>query len=76
MDVLFLRDLCLCIPFERTHLAYLFLQTSVAFGGRDLGDLYVTSAMWGDEEGSPEAGSLFRVSGVGQGIPAKKFVTK
>lgn len=43
--------------------------TSVVFGGTDYADLYVTSARTGDpKELLPEAGSLFRVTGLGKGV--------
>jgi D-xylonolactonase len=42
------------------------LTTSVMFGGPDLDELYVTSAGGGDrEKNGPDAGALFRVTGLG-----------
>ena len=50
--------------------------TSVAFGGSDLEDLYVTSASDGDNaaEANPAAGNLFRIKGCGKGRP--EFVSR
>ncbi|XP_064606966.1 regucalcin-like [Liolophura sinensis] len=53
--------------------------TSCCFGGPDFADLYVTSARYhlSDEEvgvNQPEAGSLFKVTGLGvKGLPANHF---
>ncbi|XP_007248948.2 regucalcin [Astyanax mexicanus] len=52
--------------------------TSCCFGGKDYTDLYVTSAYKGMDEESraqqPEAGCIFRVSGLGvKGIPPYAF---
>jgi sugar lactone lactonase YvrE len=45
--------------------------TNVAFGGRDLTDLYITSARTGMSPpalaAAPLAGGLFRLAGAGQG---------
>ena len=50
------------------------LVTSCAFGGADLGDLYITTASCGyddaDWKGHPEAGSLFRARTGAVGVPA------
>ncbi|MFZ3570726.1 SMP-30/gluconolactonase/LRE family protein [Streptomyces sp. BH097] len=47
--------------------------TACAFGGADLGDLYVSSARVGLEEPEPLAGSLLVVPGVGQGLAQAAF---
>ncbi|XP_030637207.1 regucalcin [Chanos chanos] len=52
--------------------------TSVCFGGKDYSDLYVTSASLGldDQElaKQPEAGCIFRVTGLGvKGLPPNSF---
>ncbi len=53
------------------------MMTSAAFGGPSLADLFVTSARIGDPAKLlPEAGSLFRVTGLGddvKGMPAVEF---
>lgn len=53
--------------------------TSCCFGGLDFADLYVTSARYhlSDDEvkvNQPDAGSLFKVTGLGvRGLPANNF---
>lgn len=52
--------------------------TSCCFGGRDYSDLYVTSACKGMDEADmakqPQAGCVFRITGLGaKGIPANSF---
>ncbi len=51
--------------------------TSCAFGGEDLGDLYITTARSGrsreDLEAQPLAGGLFRVRPGARGVPAFEF---
>jgi sugar lactone lactonase YvrE len=51
--------------------------TSVCFGGRDLTDLYITSASAGLSEGDlveqPYAGAVFVVPGAGRGLPGARF---
>ncbi len=51
--------------------------TSCAFGGPDLGDLYITTATSGLDEaalaGQPAAGGLFRVRPGATGVPALRF---
>lgn len=45
--------------------------TSAAWGGRGLDELYVTTAGLGAQAGKPQAGTLFRVTGLGaRGVPA------
>ena len=49
--------------------------TSVAFGGKDFKDLYVTSGANRDPKTLPEnAGSLFRVTGLGDGVQGAPMV--
>lgn len=51
--------------------------TSVAFGGRDLDELYITTARIGlsaeQREAEPLSGSLFRVQVPYRGVPANRF---
>ena len=51
--------------------------TSCAFGGERLNTLFVTSALAGLGEAElasqPEAGGLFSIAGIGQGLPAPVF---
>lgn len=47
--------------------------TACAFGGADLGDLYVSSARVGLEAPEPLAGSLLVVPGIGQGVAQAAF---
>ncbi len=51
--------------------------TSCAYGGEELETLFVTSARVGLDEGDlarqSEAGSLFSITGTGQGLPAPAF---
>lgn len=42
--------------------------TSAVFGGRDLSELYVTTAR-GREAADSHAGSIYRITGVGRGLP-------
>ncbi|MEV5596768.1 SMP-30/gluconolactonase/LRE family protein [Streptomyces sp. NPDC052496] len=49
------------------------LTTSCGFGGPDLTDLYVTSARRDLGDVEPEAGNLFVVSGVAQGLAGAPF---
>jgi hypothetical protein len=76
-----MSDFVLITPNKRLFIVFAgflvkkcYFQTSVAFGGQGLTDLYVTSAIWGDEDGSKEAGSLYRVRGLAKGVPAKNFI--
>jgi sugar lactone lactonase YvrE len=59
------------------HCPYQFPTTSCAFGGRDLTDLYVTTASDGLSHGEllkqPLAGGLFVCRGVGTGMPSPAF---
>eukprot|EP01102_Stenamoeba_stenopodia_P013466 TRINITY_DN4376_c0_g1_i1.p1 TRINITY_DN4376_c0_g1~~TRINITY_DN4376_c0_g1_i1.p1 ORF type:complete len:301 (-),score=55.06 TRINITY_DN4376_c0_g1_i1:100-1002(-) len=49
--------------------------TSVAFGGPDLSDLYITTAATIAKPEDTQAGFLFRATGLGvKGLPAPKFV--
>ena len=51
--------------------------TSVAFGGPDLRDLYVTSAVQTLEDGRKQGGQLFVVKDTGaQGFPGRAFQPK
>lgn len=51
--------------------------TSVAFGGQDLKDLYVTSCMRTTEDGEVNGGQLFVVKNTGsQGLPGRSFDRK
>lgn len=46
--------------------------TSVAFGGPDLNEIFVTTA-WKNGDKSPEAGHLYRITGLNSvGIPSVK----
>jgi len=57
------------------HFANADMITSCAFGGPNLDELYVTSARFG-ESILPQAGSIFRVTGLGagvKGLPMSKF---
>lgn len=47
--------------------------TACAFGGRDLTDLYVTTARTGLDRPHPLSGSLLVVPGLGQGLPQPPF---
>ncbi len=47
--------------------------TACAFGGRDLTDLYVTTARTGLDRPHPLSGSLLVVPGLGQGLPQPAF---
>jgi len=51
--------------------------TCAGFGGPSLTDLYITTAWEGasavERTREPEAGSVFRVSGVGPGVPAARY---
>ncbi|MEU9097876.1 SMP-30/gluconolactonase/LRE family protein [Streptomyces sp. NPDC048361] len=47
--------------------------TACAFGGRDLTDLYVTSARVGGTAPEPLAGSVLVLPGVGRGLPGFAF---
>lgn len=51
--------------------------TSVAFGGRDLDELYITSALLeiphAERPTAPQAGGLLRVKGLARGIAEPKF---
>ena len=62
---------------ERTLEMPVQFPTSMAFGGPELEDLYVTSALCeipADERHlAPLAGGLFRVRGAGRGLPEPKF---
>ncbi|WP_329095942.1 SMP-30/gluconolactonase/LRE family protein [Streptomyces sp. NBC_01439] len=49
------------------------LTTACGFGGTDLTDLYVTTARRAPEHDEPLAGSVFVVSGAGQGLAATPF---
>ncbi|WP_030371023.1 SMP-30/gluconolactonase/LRE family protein [Streptomyces rimosus] len=49
------------------------LTTACGFGGPGLTDLYVTSARRDLGDAEPEAGNLFVVPGVGQGLPGVAF---
>ena len=51
--------------------------TSVAFGGPELRDLYVTSAQHTLEDGTKQGGQLFIVKETGaQGLPGRAFQPK
>jgi L-arabinonolactonase len=62
-------DLVVDLPVERV--------TSCAFGGPDLGDLYITTARYGMSEeaysAAPEAGNLFVCRPGVKGLPAPEF---
>jgi sugar lactone lactonase YvrE len=62
---------------ERTVKLPVQFPTSVAFGGRDLDELYITSAVMEipkeKRAGSPDAGGLFRVKGLTSGIEEPLF---
>lgn len=47
--------------------------TACAFGGRDLTDLYITTARTGLTEPHPLSGALLVMSGIGQGLPQPRF---
>ncbi|EPH45375.1 SMP-30/gluconolactonase/LRE family protein [Streptomyces aurantiacus] len=47
--------------------------TACAFGGRDLRDLYVTTARVGLDRPHPMAGSVLVIRGAGQGLPGAAF---
>ncbi|MBL8093389.1 MAG: SMP-30/gluconolactonase/LRE family protein [Anaerolineales bacterium] len=53
--------------------------TSMAFGGADLSDLYVTSALCeipaAERPTAPLAGGLFRIPGAGRGLPEPRFAS-
>ncbi|MFH9075259.1 SMP-30/gluconolactonase/LRE family protein [Streptomyces alboflavus] len=49
------------------------LTTACGFGGPDLTELYVTSARRAPDHDEPLAGSVFVVTGVGQGVAAPAF---
>ncbi len=54
--------------------------TSCAFGGRDLDELYITTARIGLEQAvlarQPDSGSLFKVKLAARGVPAPRFAGK
>jgi sugar lactone lactonase YvrE len=49
------------------------LPTACAFGGRDLTDLYITTARVGLDAPHPLSGSVLVVPGAGQGLPSVAF---
>jgi len=49
------------------------LVTACAFGGKDLTDLYITTARVGLDRPHPTAGSLLVVPGAGKGLPQPAF---
>lgn len=59
---------------DRTVALPVSRPTACAFGGRDLTDLYVTTARTGTDPGAePLAGSLLVLPGAGHGLPQPEF---
>ena len=62
---------------ERTLALPVQYPTSLAFGGPDLTDLYITSALCeiphAERAAAAPAGGLFRIRGAGRGLPEPRF---
>ena len=48
--------------------------TSVAFGGTDLDELYVTTALNSGDPYLPVAGAVYRITGLGEGVKGAAMV--